>query len=171
MFVFNLLKLVFIYVFIFFTLRYARANGCEWHPEVCAQAAANGHLNCLKYAHENGAPLPKNSNICLEAARGGHLECLKCALPPPPSIIFFFPLLFSRPVSPGYPFPSFPPSAHFYPYLLFFSSPSQIRARKWSYINPSNHFRGQPIHGLRKVRSCEWMRVGQAGMHRGCEQG
>ena len=36
----------------------------------------NGHLECLKYAHENGCPL---SEILLCAADDGHLECLKYA--------------------------------------------------------------------------------------------
>ena len=31
-------------------------NGCPWSEETCFEAALNGHLECLKYAHENGCP-------------------------------------------------------------------------------------------------------------------
>ena len=40
-------------------------------------AAENGHLECLKYAHENGCPWDEET--CEEAAKYGHLECLKYA--------------------------------------------------------------------------------------------
>ena len=40
-------------------------------------AAENGHLDCLKYAHEHGCPW--NENTCMWAARNGHLDCLKYA--------------------------------------------------------------------------------------------
>ncbi|CAB9515262.1 ankyrin repeat protein [Seminavis robusta] len=36
-----------------------------------------GHLDILKYAHENGCPWDKST--CSSAARGGHLEILKFA--------------------------------------------------------------------------------------------
>ena len=35
----------------------------------------NGHLNCLKYAHENGCSW--DISICNSAAKNGHLNCLK----------------------------------------------------------------------------------------------
>ena len=35
-------------------LQWARANGCEWDANVCAQAAEGGHLEVLKWAHLNG---------------------------------------------------------------------------------------------------------------------
>ena len=35
-------------------LKYAHENGCEWDEDTCSEAALNGHLDCLKYAHENG---------------------------------------------------------------------------------------------------------------------
>ena len=43
----------------------------------CELAATNGHLECLKYAHENGCPW--NSGTCKFAAENSHLECLKYA--------------------------------------------------------------------------------------------
>ena len=42
-----------------------------------SEAASGGHLECLKYAHENGCPWDEET--CSEAAYGGHLECLKYA--------------------------------------------------------------------------------------------
>jgi len=45
---------------------------------VAAAAAANGHLDCLKYAHENG--FPWNAATCSAAVEAGHLECLQYAL-------------------------------------------------------------------------------------------
>ena len=41
----------------------------------CSEAAKNGHLECLKYAHENGCPWDQWT--CRQAAENGHLECLK----------------------------------------------------------------------------------------------
>ena len=41
-------------------------------------AAQNGHLECLKYAHENGCPWDEEET-CRYAAFNGHLECLKSA--------------------------------------------------------------------------------------------
>ena len=43
---------------------------------VCS-AAMGGHLEVLKWAHENGCPW--NEYTCSSAARGGHLEVLKWA--------------------------------------------------------------------------------------------
>ena len=42
---------------------------------MCAAAAEGGHLECLKYAHENGSPW--NERTCVAAAECGRLECLK----------------------------------------------------------------------------------------------
>ena len=44
---------------------------------VAAIAAKEGHLDCLQYAHENGAVI--DVFTCLEAAKGGSVECLKYA--------------------------------------------------------------------------------------------
>ena len=35
-------------------LKYAHENECPWDKETCSSAAESGHLECLKYAHENG---------------------------------------------------------------------------------------------------------------------
>ena len=32
----------------------AHVSGCQWNEETCSDAASNGHLECLKYAHVNG---------------------------------------------------------------------------------------------------------------------
>ena len=37
-------------------LKYAHENGCPWDEGTCSYAAEYGHLDCLKYAHENGCP-------------------------------------------------------------------------------------------------------------------
>ena len=53
-------------------LKYAHENGCCWDEDTCYKAAYNGHLECLKYAHENGCPW--NEDTCSNAAYNGHLE-------------------------------------------------------------------------------------------------
>ena len=58
-------------------LKYACENGYEWNKCTCSNAAYNGHLECLKYSHINGCPL--NEYTCSNAAYNGHLECLKYA--------------------------------------------------------------------------------------------
>ncbi|ATZ81203.1 ankyrin repeat domain-containing protein [Bodo saltans virus] len=58
-------------------LKYAHENGCIWDEWTCACAARKGHLECLKYAHENGCPW--DVMTCASAAQKGHLECLKYA--------------------------------------------------------------------------------------------
>ena len=40
-------------------LKYAHENGCPWDEDTCTNAAENGHLDCLIYAHENGCPWDK----------------------------------------------------------------------------------------------------------------
>ena len=52
-------------------------NGCPSGRLTCSTVAKNGHLECLKYAHENG--LYWNRYTCSIAALNGHLECLKYA--------------------------------------------------------------------------------------------
>ena len=37
-------------------LKYAHENECPWDEKTCCGAAETGHLECLKYAHENGCP-------------------------------------------------------------------------------------------------------------------
>lgn len=41
----------------------------------CKLAANHGHLECLRYLHENECPWP--ANICNDAANSGNLDCLK----------------------------------------------------------------------------------------------
>ena len=45
------------------------------HGQPCSGAASGGHLECLKYAHEQGCPSDEQTSLA--AASGGHLECLK----------------------------------------------------------------------------------------------
>ena len=58
-------------------LKYAHENGCQQNEETCAYAALYGYLDCLKYLHENGCRW--NDWTCEFAARNGHLDCLKYA--------------------------------------------------------------------------------------------
>ena len=50
---------------------------CPWDADTCLIAAQKGHLECLKYAHENGCPWDEQT--CAYAAQNGHLDCLKYA--------------------------------------------------------------------------------------------
>ena len=50
---------------------------CDEDTYTCSEAASNGHLDCLKYLHENGYPLAEDT--CSLAALGGYLNCLKYA--------------------------------------------------------------------------------------------
>ena len=56
-------------------LIYAHEHGCPWHEGTTLHAAQNGQLDCIKYAHENGCPW--NERATLNAAYNGHLDCLK----------------------------------------------------------------------------------------------
>lgn len=58
-------------------LKFAHENGCDWYGAISG-AASNGHLDCLKYAHENGCTWVHQLTPYV-AAKGGHLECLKYA--------------------------------------------------------------------------------------------
>ena len=58
------------------TLKFLRANGCEWDSDTCSSAARGGHLEVLKYLRANGCEWDEQT--CCSAARGGHLEVLKC---------------------------------------------------------------------------------------------
>ena len=58
-------------------LKYSHENGCPWNEDTCSSAAQNGHLEILNYLHEEGCPW--DTNTCAAAALGGHLECLKYA--------------------------------------------------------------------------------------------
>jgi hypothetical protein len=51
--------------------------------DTCECAAFGGHLDCLKYAHENGCQWDENT--CAQAAAGGNLDCLKYV-----SLLFLF---------------------------------------------------------------------------------
>ena len=60
-------------------LKYAHKNQHRYicSDRVCSLAAKYGNLNCLKYLHENGYPWDKWT--CHGAAHNGHLNCLKYA--------------------------------------------------------------------------------------------
>jgi hypothetical protein len=56
-------------------LKWAHENGCPWGESTCSAAADEGHLDVLKWARQNGCPWDEST--CKAAAEGGHLECLK----------------------------------------------------------------------------------------------
>ena len=59
-------------------LKYARRERVRWRRvERASMPPSNGHLECLKYAHEHGCPWDEWT--CRGAAENGHLECLKYA--------------------------------------------------------------------------------------------
>ena len=58
-------------------LKYAHEQGCPWNQNTCRNAALGGHLECLKYAHEQGCPWDQYT--VSGASEDGHLECLKYA--------------------------------------------------------------------------------------------
>ena len=58
-------------------LKYLHNNGCPWDNLTCRYASLQGHLECLKYAHSNGCPW--NEETCNGAALHGHIECLEYA--------------------------------------------------------------------------------------------
>ncbi|ATZ81241.1 ankyrin repeat/4HB MCP domain-containing protein [Bodo saltans virus] len=58
-------------------LKYLHENGCYWDDRTCSYAAENGHLECLKYARENGCHW--DTYTCSFAVLNDHLVCLKYA--------------------------------------------------------------------------------------------
>jgi hypothetical protein len=60
-------------------MKYLRRKGYNWHRE-CAEAAQKGHLDCLKYAHQNGCSLDADWPCACEVAlEGGHFACFEYA--------------------------------------------------------------------------------------------
>ncbi len=58
-------------------LKYAHENGCFWDIKTTLYAVVyGGRLDCLKYAHENGCPWHPYATA---AAAEGYLDCLKYA--------------------------------------------------------------------------------------------
>ena len=58
-------------------LRFLHENGVPWDDFTCNYAAERGHLECLRYAHENGCPWDEDT--CSSAAGNGHLACISYA--------------------------------------------------------------------------------------------
>ncbi|CAB9503157.1 ankyrin repeat protein [Seminavis robusta] len=58
-------------------LKYAHDNGCPWHEYTCFYAAMGGHYDILEYAHTHGCRW--DSLTSHHAAAGGHIDCLKYA--------------------------------------------------------------------------------------------
>jgi uncharacterized protein YabN with tetrapyrrole methylase and pyrophosphatase domain len=56
-------------------LKYLHENGCPWNKWTYIKATRHGHLNVLKYLHENGCPW--DENICYWTVRNNHSHILK----------------------------------------------------------------------------------------------
>ena len=59
-------------------LKYAHEKGCPWDKYTTRYTTIYGHFDCLKYAHKNGCPW--NEQTTLNAVCNGYLDCLKYAL-------------------------------------------------------------------------------------------
>ena len=58
-------------------LKWAReVKHCEWDEKTITGAANKGNLEMLKYCFSNGCPYDEGES-CKEAAAGGHLDCLR----------------------------------------------------------------------------------------------
>ena len=55
-------------------LRYAIANGGDFHPDTCKDAANRGDFDTLKWARERGCSW--GENVCQGATSSGHLNML-----------------------------------------------------------------------------------------------
>ena len=58
-------------------LKYAHENDCSWDEKTTSYATFYRKVDCLKYAHENGCPW--DYNTCTSAISQGNLECLRYA--------------------------------------------------------------------------------------------
>lgn len=56
--------------------KYLSEHGIPWYSYSADDAASNGHIECLKFAHESGCGMVLS---CRWAAVFGHLECLEYA--------------------------------------------------------------------------------------------
>lgn len=56
-------------------LVYAHRSGRIWDDDVTHAAALGGSLECLRYARDNGCPWDATTTVA--AASGGHLDCLR----------------------------------------------------------------------------------------------
>ena len=58
-------------------LKWLHENGYPWNEDTCELAARHGHLGVLQWARANGCPWDEGT--CAAAARGGHTEALAWA--------------------------------------------------------------------------------------------
>lgn len=58
-------------------LKIAHQHGIPWDETTSSSAARRGQLECLKYVHQNGCKW--NEHTCNNAAKGGYIDCLKYA--------------------------------------------------------------------------------------------
>jgi len=56
-------------------LKYLHENGCPWNERCCEKASEKGHLECIIYLHKNRCPW--NEKSCEKASDNGHFKVLK----------------------------------------------------------------------------------------------
>ena len=59
------------------TLRWAHENGCDWGAQTCHNAAYSGQLETLQWLRAEGCPWDHNTCYC--AVDQGHVEVLRWA--------------------------------------------------------------------------------------------
>ena len=60
-------------------MKYCIRNGCQYRvPAVCVLAAEGGHLDCLRFAHEE-ALVPMNNNVLKAALNFNNMDCYQYA--------------------------------------------------------------------------------------------
>ena len=59
-------------------LKYAHEHRCPWDIYTTSIAASNGHLDCLQYAHEHGCPW--DNITALNANCYGYFDCFKYSI-------------------------------------------------------------------------------------------
>ena len=55
-------------------LRYAHDNGCPWNERTIAYPSYYGHLACLEYAHEHGCPWNELTSQWAAGQKGGRVQ-------------------------------------------------------------------------------------------------
>jgi hypothetical protein len=74
----HLLFIIAVYLGDILYMIHIRSYGAMYAIDTCEAAAKFGHLDCHRYAHENGCPW--TIYTCYYAARNGHLDCLRYAI-------------------------------------------------------------------------------------------
>jgi hypothetical protein len=58
-------------------LKFLRSKNCPWDARTLCSAASKGRTDIIKWAHNHGCKYRDNPEICADAAASGKLECLE----------------------------------------------------------------------------------------------